>query len=212
MVLPARHLTTGLCEALGHPATGASSKLERLAADLDEVAASGQKAIVFSQWVGTLERLGAALAYDLKTCAEGSDRHPRPHAQKGVPSNAFQPHNALQQEPLLSLREEFAEREDGRQMVGQEGAIDGNSVALPGEGEKVVSRRLVHGGTPEEARRRALLVLFAYSGKYIRPAVASHGRFAAKAGAVNHASPQRPGAAEPRKGIRRPRRQAGGQR
>ena len=39
------------------PATGESSKLERLAADLDEVAASGQKAIVFSQWVDTLERL-----------------------------------------------------------------------------------------------------------------------------------------------------------
>ncbi len=43
------------------PATGASSKLERLAADLDEVAASGQKAIVFSQWVGTLERLKGEL-------------------------------------------------------------------------------------------------------------------------------------------------------
>ncbi len=39
------------------PATGASAKLERLAADLDEVAASGKKAIVFSQWVGTIERL-----------------------------------------------------------------------------------------------------------------------------------------------------------
>jgi SNF2 family DNA or RNA helicase len=39
------------------PATGASSKLERLEADLEEVAASGQKAIVFSQWVKTLERL-----------------------------------------------------------------------------------------------------------------------------------------------------------
>ena len=39
------------------PATGASSKLERLEADLEEVAASGQKAIVFSQWVQTLQRL-----------------------------------------------------------------------------------------------------------------------------------------------------------
>lgn len=39
------------------PATGASSKLERLEADLDEVAASGQKAIIFSQWVRTLETL-----------------------------------------------------------------------------------------------------------------------------------------------------------
>jgi SNF2 family DNA or RNA helicase len=44
------------------PATGASSKLERLAADLEEVAASRQKALVFSQWVGTLEALGRRLA------------------------------------------------------------------------------------------------------------------------------------------------------
>ena len=40
------------------PVTGASAKLERLEADLEEVAASGQKAIVFSQWVSTLELLG----------------------------------------------------------------------------------------------------------------------------------------------------------
>ena len=44
------------------PASGASSKLERLAADLEEVAASGQKALVFSQWVGTLDELGRRLA------------------------------------------------------------------------------------------------------------------------------------------------------
>jgi len=44
------------------PATGESSKLERLSADLDEVAASGQKAIVFSQWVDTLETLGRELS------------------------------------------------------------------------------------------------------------------------------------------------------
>ncbi len=43
------------------PATGASSKLERLAADLEEVAGSGRKAIVFSQWVGTLRRLARRL-------------------------------------------------------------------------------------------------------------------------------------------------------
>ena len=43
------------------PATGESSKLERLAADLEEVAASGQKAIVFSQWVATLEVLAERL-------------------------------------------------------------------------------------------------------------------------------------------------------
>lgn len=43
------------------PATGHSAKLERLAADLEEVVASGQKALVFSQWVDTLERLGQRL-------------------------------------------------------------------------------------------------------------------------------------------------------
>ena len=43
------------------PATGASSKLERLEADMEEVAASGRKAIVFSQWVQTIERLRGPL-------------------------------------------------------------------------------------------------------------------------------------------------------
>ncbi|HZZ73907.1 MAG TPA: DEAD/DEAH box helicase [Pirellulales bacterium] len=44
------------------PATGESAKYERLVADLEEVVASGRKAIIFSQWVQTLqilrERLG----------------------------------------------------------------------------------------------------------------------------------------------------------
>jgi SNF2 family DNA or RNA helicase len=44
------------------PATGASSKLERLEADLEECAASGRKAIVFSQWVQTLVELRTRLA------------------------------------------------------------------------------------------------------------------------------------------------------
>lgn len=44
------------------PATGTSTKLERLEADLEEVAQSGKKAIVFSQWVDTLERLNTKLA------------------------------------------------------------------------------------------------------------------------------------------------------
>ncbi|MDR2705523.1 MAG: DEAD/DEAH box helicase [Planctomycetaceae bacterium] len=39
------------------PATGESAKLERLLADLEEVAASGRKAIIFSQWVETLYQL-----------------------------------------------------------------------------------------------------------------------------------------------------------
>ena len=43
------------------PATGASAKLERLEADLEEIAGSGRKAIVFSQWVGTLRRLAEHL-------------------------------------------------------------------------------------------------------------------------------------------------------
>ena len=39
------------------PVTNESTKLERLHADLDEVAASGHKAIIFSQWVETLGKL-----------------------------------------------------------------------------------------------------------------------------------------------------------
>lgn len=43
------------------PVTGASCKLERLEADLEEVAASGQKAIVFSQWVQAIDRISDSL-------------------------------------------------------------------------------------------------------------------------------------------------------
>ena len=43
------------------PATGASAKLERLDADLEECVASGRKAIVFSQWVDTIERIASRL-------------------------------------------------------------------------------------------------------------------------------------------------------
>ena len=39
------------------PVTGNSSKLQRLQADMEEVAASGQKAIVFSQWVKTIDKM-----------------------------------------------------------------------------------------------------------------------------------------------------------
>jgi SNF2 family DNA or RNA helicase len=42
-------------------ATGASAKLERLDADLEEVAEGGRKAIVFSQWVETIKRLSGHL-------------------------------------------------------------------------------------------------------------------------------------------------------
>ncbi len=43
------------------PATGSSAKLERLVADMEEVAASGKKAIVFSQWVASVEKMRPAL-------------------------------------------------------------------------------------------------------------------------------------------------------
>ncbi len=43
------------------PATGSSAKLERLVADMEEVAASGQKAIVFSQWVNSIDQMRPAL-------------------------------------------------------------------------------------------------------------------------------------------------------
>lgn len=44
------------------PATGSSCKLERLEADMEEIAASGKKAIVFSQWVDTLTKIHETLA------------------------------------------------------------------------------------------------------------------------------------------------------
>ncbi len=44
------------------PATGESAKLERLLADMEEVAESGRKAIVFSQWVEPLEVLAKAMS------------------------------------------------------------------------------------------------------------------------------------------------------
>src|SRR5947208_14322243 len=44
------------------PLTGESAKLERLHADLAEIAANGRKAIVFSQWVEPLEVLARELS------------------------------------------------------------------------------------------------------------------------------------------------------
>jgi len=44
------------------PATGSSAKLERLVADMEEVAASGQKAIIFSQWVDSIEQMKPSLS------------------------------------------------------------------------------------------------------------------------------------------------------
>lgn len=45
------------------PLTGESAKLERLEADLEEVVAGGRKALIFSQWVETLEKLGERLGH-----------------------------------------------------------------------------------------------------------------------------------------------------
>ena len=53
------------------PVTGASAKLERLEADLEEVAASGRKAIVFSQWVHSIDKLEAALSRFTPLCYHG---------------------------------------------------------------------------------------------------------------------------------------------
>ena len=39
------------------PATGASSKLELLTSDMEEIAASGHKALVFSQWVSSIKKM-----------------------------------------------------------------------------------------------------------------------------------------------------------
>jgi SNF2 family DNA or RNA helicase len=44
------------------PLTGSSCKLERLEADMEEIAASGHKAIIFSQWVETLDKIAEPLA------------------------------------------------------------------------------------------------------------------------------------------------------
>ena len=44
------------------PATGESAKAEHLRSDLEEIAASNQKAILFSQWVSTIESLAERLA------------------------------------------------------------------------------------------------------------------------------------------------------
>jgi SNF2 family DNA or RNA helicase len=43
------------------PRTGQSAKLDQLVADMEEVAANGRKAIVFSQWVEPLEHIAEAL-------------------------------------------------------------------------------------------------------------------------------------------------------
>ncbi len=72
------------------PATGDSAKLERLEADLEEVAASGRKAIVFSQWVGTLRTLAGALAR-FRPAGVSRPGSPRPAGRGGRPVSATIP-------------------------------------------------------------------------------------------------------------------------
>jgi SNF2 family DNA or RNA helicase len=62
------------------PSTGASAKLERLEADLEECAASGRKALVFSQWVDTLTELELRLAGFHPLCYHGRVPHARRQA------------------------------------------------------------------------------------------------------------------------------------
>ena len=58
-------------------ATGASSKMELLKSDMEEVAASGRKAIVFSQWVGTLDKIEEHLQEFNPLCYHGRIRPAR---------------------------------------------------------------------------------------------------------------------------------------
>ena len=53
------------------PATGSSSKLELLQSDLEEVSASGQKAIVFSQWVKSIDQIAEKIPQYNPLCFHG---------------------------------------------------------------------------------------------------------------------------------------------
>jgi SNF2 family DNA or RNA helicase len=53
------------------PLTGESAKMEQLLSDMEEVAANGRKAIIFSQWVEPLEVLAKALAKYNPLCYHG---------------------------------------------------------------------------------------------------------------------------------------------
>ena len=62
------------------PTTGASTKADRLEADLEECAQSGRKAIVFSQWVDTIDRLEAKLQRFSPECFHGRMTTPKREA------------------------------------------------------------------------------------------------------------------------------------
>ena len=74
------------------PLTGESAKLEQLLMDMEEVAESGRKAIIFSQWVEPLQVLAKALVafgplqYHGKIAAVRADADPRSLSQRpGLP-------------------------------------------------------------------------------------------------------------------------------
>ncbi|MEQ8848127.1 DEAD/DEAH box helicase [Botrimarina sp.] len=72
------------------PVTGASAKLERLAADLDECVASGRKAIVFSQWVDTIQRIAEGLAAASGGAYQCEQYHGRvPHGRRDAVLQRF---------------------------------------------------------------------------------------------------------------------------
>ncbi len=58
-------------------ATGASAKMERLEADLEEIADSGRKAIVFSQWVGAIKQIARQIQRFGPMEYHGQVPHPR---------------------------------------------------------------------------------------------------------------------------------------
>lgn len=72
------------------PVTGASAKLERLEADLEECVASGRKAIVFSQWVDTIERIAERLGKSGAVVYETEQYHGRvPHRRRDAVLDRF---------------------------------------------------------------------------------------------------------------------------
>src|SRR5260370_17702598 len=71
--------------------TGQSAKLEQLLADMEEVASSGRKAIIFSQWTEPLEMLAKHLKPYGPLLHHGKLPHPRP--QPLLPPSTTNPPN-----------------------------------------------------------------------------------------------------------------------
>ncbi len=75
------------------PLTGSSAKLEQLEADLEECIASGRKAIVFSQWVRTIEELRGRL--DRFGPLEYHGRIPGPRREQVIDQFRDDPHASV---------------------------------------------------------------------------------------------------------------------